>query len=631
MTHSKETSSTDRRDATDSVTEVTLTYSSYPTDSSELDSSPYAKAKNSDTDIQPSRLSLKDLPENLIVLGDVIGQGGMGIVRAARQMLPLRDVAVKRLHFAKAHLAKNLMDEALTMGGLEHPNIVPVHLVRLTEDNSPEVVMKYVQGRSWNEILNKIPQRDDALEASLEILRSVCNAIEYAHAHNVIHRDIKPHNVMVGEFGEVYLMDWGIAVRLDNIDSVPKGLVGTPGYLAPEMLTGDPNDVHIQTDVFLLGSTLHTILTGKRRNDGNSIVGALDAAKKSEPYQYESDVPSELAYLTNRACSKEPGDRPNNAKEFRHDLESFISLREAYVIRDSAILKRDALISIIKHYKRSKNGETKIRTLFAEARFGLEQALRLAPDCAGAQEAFHDTLMAMIYWLLDNQHYDEADHLRGSLGRSDDALIARFSDELLAGKQRSAESQYLKRMAPDYDPTPSRTGRQILGISIMGIVAIACVAAIIYDTMYPTDISPKRLLISTGSVALVVVLAMFIARQWLFANRIGGRLFSTVVFGFLCAPIFAIAGLKGGFSGEAIMVGDTLLVGLTMANVYPIVRTGRWAALFALANVFAASVFPTWAQSGFMLSTAFSAACVVYDWTTREFKYADIPEAGNGP
>jgi hypothetical protein len=186
-------------------------------------------------------------------------------------------------------------------------------------------------------------------------------------------------------------------------------------------------------------------------------------------------------------------------------------------------------------------------------------------------------------------------------------------------------------MAPDYDPTPSRTGRQILGISIMGIVAIACVAAIIYDTMYPTDISPKRLLISTGSVALVVVLAMFIARQWLFANRIGGRLFSTVVFGFLCAPIFAIAGLKGGFSGEAIMVGDTLLVGLTMANVYPIVRTGRWAALFALANVFAASVFPTWAQSGFMLSTAFSAACVVYDWTKREFKYADIPEAGNNP
>ena len=163
----------------------------------------------------------------------------------------------------------------------------------------------------------------------------------------------------------------------------------------------------------------------------------------------------------------------------------------------------------------------------------------------------------------------------------------------------------------------------------MGIVAIACITATIHDTIYPTVITPKRLIISTGSVALVVLLAMVIARQWLFANRLGGRLFSTVVFGFLCAPIFAIAGLKGGFSGEAIMVGDTLLVGLTMANVYPIVRTGRWAALFALANVFAASVFPTWAQSGFMLSTAFSAGCVVYDWTTREFKYADELEAGD--
>jgi len=181
MTHSNELSSTDQKENTDSVTEVTMTYSSNLTDCSSLDHSPSSKNDLDIAEVQPSTLRLKDLPENLIVIGDVIGQGGMGVVRAARQMLPLRDVAVKRLHFAKSHLAKNLMDEALTMGGLEHPNIVPVHLVRLTEDNSPEVVMKYVQGKGWDEILDKTPQRDVALEKSLEVLRSVCNAIEFAH------------------------------------------------------------------------------------------------------------------------------------------------------------------------------------------------------------------------------------------------------------------------------------------------------------------------------------------------------------------------------------------------------------------------------------------------------------------
>ena len=629
MTHFEEPLSTDRKDDTNSITEVTMTYSSSLADSSASDHSLSTKGEASDGNTKGASVRLKDLPENLIVMGEVIGKGGMGVVRAARQMLPLRDVAVKRLHFAKSHLAKGLMDEALTMGGLEHPNIVPVHLVRITEDNSPEVVMKYVRGRNWSEILDKTPQQGDALETALEVLRSVCNAIDFAHSRRVIHRDVKPHNVMVGDFGEVYLMDWGIAIRLDAIESISQGLVGTPGYLAPEMLSGDPKDVHFQTDVFLLGSTLHAILTGKRRNDAHSIVGALDAAEKSEPYQYKSDVPRELADLANRACSKEPHDRPGSVAAFRHDLENFLSLREAYAVRDTALLKREVLISKINRFNNLKDEGLEIRTLFSEARFGLEQALRLAPDCSGAYEGLHDTMLQMIYWLLDNDNYDEADHLRNALPHTEDTLDARFSENQLAAKRLTAETTYLRRMAPEYDPTPSRTGRHILGISIMGIVAIACITATIHDTIYPTVITPKRLIISTGSVALVVLLAMVIARQWLFANRLGGRLFSTVVFGFLCAPIFAIAGLKGGFSGEAIMVGDTLLVGLTMANVYPIVRTGRWAALFALANVFVASVFPTWAQSGFMLSSAFSAGCVVYDWTTREFKYADDLEAGD--
>ena len=118
-------------------------------------------------------------------------------------------------------------------------------------------------------------QLDDELLQAIDVMRSVCRAVEFAHSRGVIHRDIKPHNVMLGRFGEVYLMDWGIAVRTSNIENVPDGLVGTPGYLAPEMLSGIATDVTFQTDIFLLGATLHAVLTGERRHRANNVVAAL--------------------------------------------------------------------------------------------------------------------------------------------------------------------------------------------------------------------------------------------------------------------------------------------------------------------------------------------------------------------
>ena len=143
----------------------------------------------------------------------------------------------------------------------------------------------------------------------MNILRQVCNGLEYAHSKGVIHRDIKPENIMVGSFGEVYILDWGIAVADFDLPQFPNALVGTPSYIATEMLSGDPQDVDQRTDVYLLGATLHHILTGESRHKGATIADVLEAAKESKPYAYDYQTPKILADLVNEACHPNPDER----------------------------------------------------------------------------------------------------------------------------------------------------------------------------------------------------------------------------------------------------------------------------------------------------------------------------------
>ncbi len=600
-----------------------MTYQSSIVDDSER-SEPSTNSESL-LDIAHGDVRMVDLPKRMIHVGEVIGKGGMGVVRIARQQLPDRDVAVKRLHLAKARMARALLDEAMIMGGLEHPNIVPVHLVRLTEDNSPEVVMKYIQGVAWSESLNKKPQVDGDLLDAIEVLRAVCRAVEFAHSRGVIHRDIKPHNVMLGRFGEVYLMDWGIAVRTTNLEQVPDGLVGTPGYLAPEMLTGIAGDVTFQTNVFLLGATLHAVLTGERRHRANNVVAALDAAGKAMPYDYEPDVPPALAELANQSCAKNPDDRPESVAVFRESLEKYLSLREAFMVRDRGIEKSLEFQRLIQRHGKQRADGIQIRQKFAEARFGLEQALQMASDCDGVVPELQVLFRAMTRWLAANKHLDEAEHLLLSMPREDPELIELVQLHKMEAKREARELDYLKKVAPAYDPNENAVARRIFGTFLIALVALTVISVVIHDAMYPAEISAKRLLITTGTVAAVVCIALFAGKRSLFITNLGSRIGHTVVLGFCAAPLFALASIRAGYPGNAIMIGDMLFVALAMAASYPVVLSGRVAAIFAVLNVLVTAVFPIWSHNGFMLSTAFGAVCITYDWTIRDRPQKAIP------
>lgn len=204
-----------------------------------------------------------------------IGRGGMGTVYAAFDHALGREVAIKIGNaLPSTELQARLTREARVIARLEHPGIVPVHDFGVLADGRPFYVMKRVHGRTLQERLEQAPP----LPERLRIFERVCEAVSCAHAHQIIHRDLKPQNVMVGEFGEVMVMDWGVARLLDDpvepslphpgraSDAAPHAtdgatVLGTPGFMAPEQAAA-AGAIDRRADVYALGAMLFTLLTG---------------------------------------------------------------------------------------------------------------------------------------------------------------------------------------------------------------------------------------------------------------------------------------------------------------------------------------------------------------------------------
>ena len=164
------------------------------------------------------------------------------------------------------------------------------------------LVMKRVEGVSWRALADPDadeaarslrPDAGDPLELHLDVAMSACNALHYAHARGVVHRDVKLDNVMIGRFGEVYVVDWGIAIKPgDRAQRRHGGTVGTPAYMAPELVIGDLAAMDARTDVYLLGATLHHALVGATRHTGANLHAVLFAAHESARCsEYDARVP----------------------------------------------------------------------------------------------------------------------------------------------------------------------------------------------------------------------------------------------------------------------------------------------------------------------------------------------------
>ncbi len=292
-------------------------------------------------------------------LHERIAMGGMGEVWAGMQESLGRVVAIKRIrHDRIAHakdehrnrLTREFHNEALVAAALEHPNIAPVYDFGADEGGAPLLAMKMVKGMPWNELLEaergSLPM-EDFLARHLPILVSMGQAVAFAHARGIVQRDLKPAQVMVGEFGEALLMDWGLAVHCGAsagepavgsalaLPGVPTpdtatNPAGTPALMAPEQTDLDARGIGPHTDVFLLGGTLYYILCGSYPFESDEGSSALELARAGHLVPIEDrtagrNAPPELVATAMRALSREKARRHPSAREFVAEVQAYLS------------------------------------------------------------------------------------------------------------------------------------------------------------------------------------------------------------------------------------------------------------------------------------------------------------------
>ncbi len=302
-----------------------------------------------DTKLQLPNPDLTTLSLDLTV-GEEIGRGGMGRILLGHDSGIGREVALKSPHAssgADARALANLLREVRITGQLEHPNIVPIYRLDRLPDGSLYFAMKRIRGRSLAQVLAGLARNNPQTVAQfrlldcLRIFMQVCLAVDFAHARGVIHRDIKPENIMLGDYGEVLLMDWGAAlvrsdvsehgqaIDLNPPDSREDGyIVGTPAYMPPEQARGKVSQTDRRSDVYALGATLYEILTLTPPILEREVFQALDAVLDGniEPPALRSperDIAPELDDICLTALTFDPDERYTDARELHNAVQAF--------------------------------------------------------------------------------------------------------------------------------------------------------------------------------------------------------------------------------------------------------------------------------------------------------------------
>jgi serine/threonine-protein kinase len=578
---------------------------------------PELRLGTQDSDASSADMAAPDLS----VLG-TLGEGGMGVVRLANQLSLDREVAIKTTREDIDDVgARALLAEAYVTGYLEHPNIIPIYNVGRTEQGAPLIVMKRVEGLSWLELLQR-PERVAAedLAEHVDILIQVANAVRFAHSRGIIHRDIKPDNVMIGHFDEVYLLDWGIAVSLNEERPLlpgradASGMSGTPQYMAPEMTVQDVEGLDERTDVYLLGATLHHVLTGRPRHRGDRLLEVLFSAHQSVPYEYASEVPVELAEIANRACRRDKDKRFASVEAFRDALQDFLQHRDSVVLSQSAEAK---LVELEELLASESPDVLAVHDTYGECRFGFFQALRMWPENEQATHGLQRCLEAMANYHLEQGSLDAARSCIAEFPEARPALAER-ADELARRLDADGEElERLKRLEHSLDLQESSSTRSLLAI-ILGLLwtATSLYASIRLDAGEISVAEDHYNHMFAGFRNVVIVLAcIFAFRKRLFINRVNRRVIYLLV-----TMVVAVSASRWSvwIVGEGVVVGraaDSLIYTVTMIAV-GLMSDLRLCllAVFYFAAALTGVLWPEWQLYANTFATALTLGGLAWIW-----------------
>ncbi len=474
------------------------------------------------------------MPE--VQFGRKLGEGGTAEVYAAEQVPLGREVAVKRLHTDEGgtDAMHVLLEEAWITGRLEHPNIVPVYRLGRDPEADPLLVMKRIGGVSWSDLLEDPSlaprefEADDPLDWHLEILSDVCDAVRYAHNRALIHRDLKPENVMIGAFGEVYVLDWGLAVSVDPDQSgrIPDVTeidepAGTPAYMAPEMAAGRGDRHGLQTDVYLLGAILHRIVTGEAPHDGESMYEIFRHAYVSEPPAYGPAVPDRLAEICNRAMAREPSERYASADEFQTAILEFKRHRQSLELSRRA---EQRLAEFRRLDGEEGDHDGSLYEIFGECRFGFERALEVDSTNEAAREGLQEVMVRMIERELDQGGLKAASLLLADLPNPRPDLRERLDSLRDARQDREREFEQLKARERERDVEPGRRARSLFVLAMGLLWGLFSYAPAAMDSVYGFDFGYDGLFIQSLVISALIAVGLYLGRRHLFQNTANRQL-----------------------------------------------------------------------------------------------------------
>lgn len=447
-----------------------------------------------------------------------IGIGGMGEVRRVRDVQLNRTLAMKTLHarlLTRPSVLSRFLDEAQATAQLQHPNIVPVHDIGTLPDGRLWFTMKEVRGRTFSAVVREVhdasAQQWEAGTQGWTFRRlvnaylSVCRAVAYAHERGVVHRDLKPNNVMVGEFGEVYVLDWGLAKivgrpdvaaaegKLDVVETARGSseehrtevgrVVGTPAYMPVEQARGEIDRIDARSDVYALGALLYEVLVGRAPYEGGTASEVLEQVREGAPVPVAQMVtrvlPPELVAACERAMARDPDARFQTAQELAAEIEAWLDgarrREQALALAEEALAGEREAASLV----------ARADALRAESEALLEGVERWRPEedkwpgWARAKEAEDAQRAAFLHQLEVEQGLHAALQVAPTLPEAHAALAERYRArhaEAEAARDREAVARAALRVVshstalPEGHPTRRACAIYLTGNGALSLV-----------------------------------------------------------------------------------------------------------------------------------------------------------------
>ncbi len=583
-----------------------------------------------------------ELPD-LSVTG-ILGEGGSGQVLLALQRSMGREVAVKVPRDSEPWFAPTLLAEGRLAGRIEHPNVIPIYALGRSAQGAPILVMKRVRGATWEALMRdpahpvwdrfiRQDEKLDTLEANLDILLAVVQGISAAHRGGVVHRDVKPANVLVAGPDEVCVIDWGLALDLRD----PRGaanLVGTPAFMAPEMLGARTADGSVgeRTDVYELGAMLYYILTGKHRNQGATTDAILEALRWPSTIEVP-DAPPALATIVKRATAFDPRDRYPSATAFGDAIREWLEQRSAERIVRSADERLDQLATTLSDYRNASEAAQKpmralLDRLASASRASIEDAQALVPDLAQAKSARLRYLELWVSHLLDRNDVESARaEIESAPGFVPDleARLARMENDAAARLSR------LHSLEKDMDLRPAARARKrfFLGAIAYGVI-IQVLAFVLLPQMLSDEThreySPLAFAVLSNAVFWGGV---FAGRKQLLLNAASRHIMAwvAVLIGFFLLHRVTIL-VFGGEPNERAFANEILTTAVMSAYATFAMAKGFWPApIITFAAYCCALALPGYAPQLFGASTLLMLITAARVWGQVERVSPDEPGA----